>query len=535
LTKFERKQKRKEIRRAEADERRKEKEKKLSDNKIKKPRPPTYRRDQSGNIILFGNIKVTKLSLVVIGIILAVPAYLYLGANYGDMAPVPIVPFSDCEAIDFNSADCLIEYKFCRTYSDGKTICQYAEEDPFVDVGDNERFFAPEDQDFLPPSQFIVPLVSWADARGADEPSCYTCKEPPKEEDPDRKLTSQELNRLIKDMRLDIQELEIRIRDVELNNQEWPSEEVQLKNDRRRAERTMETAEEDFDYAETKYRHAMDVRVRTNDDILMQDRAFEDYKTAKNRLADAEREYELAVDLYDKRHSQFLEELSLAIELNEELRDMIDELNALRIQANISHRDFQFISIILSNSCMTAIKHGVNQDCPTYRELYDMFDTSIPVISGEMVDLGYDIKRSKSKYNEYWNYYKQMENWKVITVDPDSRMLEQSINIIIQPTYFDYLEVNNVNSKSDSFNNELGERYVWSNIKVSKRCDKILVAPDMELVGKAISHVMNDCESDLENKETIKVIPTPFLKDDSPAWGYFTWLQKAIKNCVGLC
>jgi len=297
----------------------------------------------------------------------------------------------------------------------------------------------------------------------------------------------------------------------------------------------MEDAEDDFKTAETAYRHAMDINVRTNADIVIQENAFDEYKAAINTLDDAEREYVVAVDAYSDRYSQYLEESTLAIKLNDDLKDMIDELNDLRIKANLSHRDFQFISIILSNSCMTAIKHDVNQNCPTYRELYDMFDTSIPVVSGEMVDVGYDIKRSKSKYTEYWNYYKQVKNWKIITVDPDAKMLDQSINIVIQPTYFNYMEGIGDNDVSKSFNNELGERYVWSNIKVSKKCDKILVAPDMELVGKAISYVMNDCKGDLQNKETIKVIPTPFLKNDSPAWGYFTWLNKAIKSCVGLC
>jgi len=519
------------MRRAEADEKRKEKIKKTS---VKKPRPPTYRRDQDGNIILFGNIKVTKISVLVVVAIIGVVGYLYVGANYGEITPLPIIPFDECEKIDFNNADCTINYKFCRTYSDGKTICQYAEEDPFVNVGENEKFFAPEDQDFLPP-QFIAPLVSWVDARGEDEPPCYICDESPKKQDPERELTSEELNQSIKSMRDDILNLEIRIRDVERNNQEWITEEVELKNDRRRAERVMEDAEDDFKTAETAYRHAMDINVRTNADIVIQENAFDEYKAAINTLDDAEREYVVAVDAYSDRYSQYLEESTLAIKLNDDLKDMIDELNDLRIKANLSHRDFQFISIILSNSCMTAIKHDVNQNCPTYRELYDMFDTSIPVVSGEMVDVGYDIKRSKSKYTEYWNYYKQVKNWKIITVDPDAKMLDQSINIVIQPTYFNYMEGIGDNDVSKSFNNELGERYVWSNIKVSKKCDKILVAPDMELVGKAISYVMNDCKGDLQNKETIKVIPTPFLKNDSPAWGYFTWLNKAIKSCVGLC
>lgn len=67
-------------------------------------------------------------------------------------APVKLVSFEECEAIDFNSDLCNLEYKFTRTYADGATISQYAEEDPFVNVDPNENKYTPEEQDFLPPS-----------------------------------------------------------------------------------------------------------------------------------------------------------------------------------------------------------------------------------------------------------------------------------------------------------------------------------------------------------------------------------------------
>lgn len=518
------------------------KDKKSIPKETSSKRKANYRKDKDGSIILFGSIKISKMSWAVLGGILAVGLFLGIGSNemfeMDEYIP-PEFSFESCEAQDFTADMCKYHYKFCRTYADGKTICQFAESDPFVNVDADEMYYAPEDQDFLPP-QFIMPLVQWADARGEGEPQCYTnaCKKiSPQEKSAtdNSELTSEELNRIVMNLRKEISDIQIEISEVEKRIQEWTHDEITYRNDVDRAEKELEDTEEYFDDAETAYRHAFDIKPRTDEDIKLQEDALEEYKKASVELAKARQDYNNALEIQERETERYYDDKNDIVLLEDRLEELLKELTIARVDANRVHRTVQFVAIVLSDTCLTMIQNNMTTNCPTYTELRDMFDNTLPNISGDFVQGEYDIYREPSKYKNYWNFYKQIENWKIITVDPDIGMLRQSSVVVIQPSGFTYLENIETQQKSASYNATGHERYVWNDIKYSDNCRNVIVAPDMELITKAIGHFISGCKDIHEVKETIDVPKTPFNILDSMSVQYRTWLNNAILQCKGLC
>ena len=324
-SKGERRADRKQRRQAEARQNHRDKEKARDEvlkeerkaNNERKPRPANYRRDADGNIILFGNIKISKVSGVIFGIIIAISAFFgIVSTGVGDME-YDTISYDACVILDFNDAMCMLEYKHCKTFADGKTICEYAEESPWTDVKSDETKWAPEEQDFLPPARIpptdfiMLPFVQYAEARGADEPDCYTCKDKGEadkvgDEDnlwarnqgltPEEQLalelpTPDEANKTVKELRQEIDDLELEFRELEREVQLWILEEAKLKNERFTAESAFEDEEDDFKDAKKKYIHAMDMKPRTTDDIHKQTHALKEFKVAARELEVTEKQY----------------------------------------------------------------------------------------------------------------------------------------------------------------------------------------------------------------------------------------------------
>ena len=567
-SKAERRIKRKDRRRAEADQNRKDREK-VKDSKekeerkinnVKKARPANYRRDMDGNVILFGNIKISKMSGVVFGIIIAISAFFgVVSTGVGDMEYEKI-DFDYCVDIEFNDGMCMLEYKHCKTFADGNAECVYAEVSPWEDVVIDETKWAPEEQDFLPPatlppSDFILlPFIQYAEARGADEPDCYTCKdkgEADKTGDEDNlwsrnqgltvteqqaldDLTPEKTNKTVKELRDELTELEIEINSLEKKVQLWVLDEPKLRAERFVAESSFEDAEKLFDTAKREYRHIMDTKVRSTEDIDNQKLALKEFKAAARQLQVTEKQFGFAERLYDEELDAHRERENDLILLNDKLKELLDELNEARLQSNLSNRNYQFVTISLSDTCLKMIENDFPTKCPTYRTLYHTFDTSIPLISGQMDDLGYDLSRAEPKYEQHWKYYEQIKEWKVIIVDPDHDIKNRAVNIVVQPNSFDYVENIHSPNKNESYNAENSERYVWKNMKVTQ-CNKAIVAPDLESIAIVVEHVMNKCQTDLDQVETVQLMPTPYVKEDSPAWNFFEWLNNAINQCKGKC
>ena len=567
-SKAERRIKRKDRRRAEADQNRKDREK-IKDNKekeerkinnVKKARPANYRRDMDGNVILFGNIKISKMSGVVFGIIAAIAIFFaVISTGVGDMEYEKI-DFDYCVDIEFNDGMCMLEYKHCKTFADGKTECEYAEVSPWDDVVTDETKWAPEEQDFLPPAKlpptdFLLPFIQYAEARGEDEPACYTCKdkgESDKVGDEDNlwarpdvtiseaaqtaldNLTPEKTNKTVKELRQELDDLELEIRELDKKVQLWVLEEPQLRTERFVAESAYDDAEDEFDIAKKEYRHAMDMKVRSTEDIDRQELALKEFKAAARQLQVTEKQFGFAERLYDDELDAHRERQNQLVLLNDDLLKLLDLLNEARLQSNLSNRNYQFVTISLSDTCLKMIENDFPTKCPTYRTLYHTFDTSIPLISGQMEDLGYDLSRQEPKYEQHWKYYEQIKEWNVIIVDPDHELKNRAINIVVQPNSFDYVENIHSPNKNESYSAENAERYVWKNMKVTQ-CNKAIVAPDLESIAKVVEHVMNKCQTELDEVETVQIMPTPYVKEDSPAWNFFQWLNNAMNQCKEKC
>ena len=150
-------------------------------------------------------------------------------------------------------------------------------------------------------------------------------------------------------------------------------------------------------------------------------------------------------------------------------------------------------------------------NCLTVRDLIHL-DTADPKISGEFVDMGYDMVREKSPYREYWKYYEQIPNWKVITVAPsDGEIHKKATLITISPHTVHYLKppgAKDPTSIQGSFNLSENERYEWYDIYIDRYCEKVMVSPDVRIVEIALQQVMKDCKDPYESyipKKTFKI------------------------------
>jgi len=159
-------------RRRDGTNREKEDEKRAKAKKLQKrqenARPVKKVRMLADGSIGFGHkAKLGRTGLIVIICITAGLIFFMGGLNgwYDQFAPegyqgkfIPPMSFEECKDIDFNDDLCTLDYRFCREYADGEYLCQYAEEDPFVNVDPDEVKYTEEEQDFLAPTS-IDPWV----------------------------------------------------------------------------------------------------------------------------------------------------------------------------------------------------------------------------------------------------------------------------------------------------------------------------------------------------------------------------------------
>jgi len=532
MAKGERRKKREEIRRIVAEDEKRRKEKAV---KKSQPRKANYRKDKEGNIILWGNIKFSKISFVVLGAIVAIAVFFYLmSLGIGEMEgyePDPAFSFEVCQAENFTQDMCKFYYKFCHEYADGSTECTFAETNPFLDVDESEKRWTEDEQDFLPPTEYL-PFVQYAEARGEDEPVCYSsaCKV----DNPDLvKGGTTEKSKTVADAKKDLNDLEKRIIELTKQIDEWEQDKAQWKNELRVKEQALEDAEDEYDDAKKKHRHAMDVRPQNTDDIEMQDQAIEDFKDATKQLKIAQKEYAIEKNRYDKRLDDLREAKNEVILSQDSLSDALEDVTEARVNANQqSQGDNKFINIVLSNTCLSMIEKGLPTKCPTYRDLM-IYDNTVKHVSGKFVDHGYDVKRESPMYKNYWKYYTQQPEWKIITVDPDPDIMERGITITIEASGFTYLENIKSVDKTPSYNSTGLERYEWHNVKYYDNCRNVMIAPDMDLLPDVINNIWNDCEKQEPN--IIELIFDDFETKDSQWYVYATWLKDAMERCLTKC
>jgi len=529
LNKWERKQARKDARKSLHDEQRRERAKSLKDKP--KTKRPKWRRLNDGGIAFGDNYKIGRGGQIGLGVVGAVALFFIVGLT---LYPVEQQDGGEC-------ANPFCEWVDIITGAD-----EYgAKQTPKEQVPESER-------DFLPPTEFLLPF---AEARGDDEPTCYSqaCQrshEESKDIFDSEEAQAKSINEQIVDMKVKIEKtkevikvIEGKIRDYKLD---IPKAELDLMLDEKLIE-DQEKLVKEMKYEYDRLRYGYD-----------KDALFEyeiEYYNERDNLDDMRFQYE-------KKDNDIIRDNDL-LDKEEEYLDMaeidllmfIDELNALKVQLHQIHRAGNLFAIRLSETCNTLIEQGMNerevavdvrdnwvyetkteQICPTYRELVASFDNTLHPISGEFEDLGYDIRRGESGYKDYWRYYYNLPGWKVITVDPDVDMLHRAMIIEIQASDFRYAgsdKQHNLNIRQYS-NGTMSERgYVYfENVSIDEECRHANVAPDIELVGKVLEHFMNECKGDLDYVMEHRVM-MPFISfdtADSEWYKYITWLNKAIKE-----
>lgn len=550
--KGDRRKKREEIRRivAEDDKRRKEK---AQDKKS--PKKATYRRDKEGNVILWGNLKMSKMAMLVLVGMGAIGVFFYvMSLGVGEMEGYvePEFSFESCSLGGFTADMCKFHYKFCREYDDGGKLCTFAETDPYVDLPDLGAKYTDEEQDFLPPTtDFETDLTDegWLKelekiklgfnlllpTAYGQEPVCYSsaCKQA----NPDlvNGANAIDPNVTVQEARRSIDVIEDAIAKLEFDIRNWEEDEDIWEFDLDRMEDRFKKGEKEYEEAKTDYRHAFDVTVRTQEDIDDQNRASKDFKQAQLDWRGVQKDWTNEQRFFEESTSLLFEAKKDLVLAEAELEEAFELFEKSKLQNRIAQRgNNQFVNIILSDTCLTMIENGFETECPTYTELRDAWDNTVPHVSGEWVETEYDIKRLDPNYKTHWKYYQALKNWKILTVDPSADLRAIGVNIIIQPHSFTYLERTDSVLKNESVNATGNERFHWVDIQYDKYCSNVTIAPDLELLATAINNIWDGCNTTVAPIVTVYE-PTYFSTWDSEHAKYSSWLTDAKERCKVKC
>ena len=392
-------------------------------------------------------------------------------------------------------------------------------------------------------------LIPWAEARSESEPECYTklCQKnlDNRELDPKKKLdiNTDQVNSKIITAKLDIKKLEIEIREKE-------AEIPQLMYDRANKQ------EQDLYQHEKKIRdlkaelREKNIEIRyANDSILTFD-DIDRVNELQKEYVKLQKEWESEIDAMEKTQKEVDEITDEIKEIREwvkgaevDLELMIDDLNIMKKALNTVYRNNNFVTISLSQVCMTLIETGNNtksdgtNKCPTYEQLREKFDNTLPLISGGWRDnaTGTDIERIPSNYQNYWKFYESVPNWKIITVDPDREMYFRAMSVEIQASYFTS-PIGSGTDKSESIDQTGDESVITINdgIMIYEDCRRAIVAPDFEKITQALGHFISNCEPEPTWQSTISI---PFqnmvdrLLDHIPqSEKYSRWLESTLES-----
>ena len=224
------------------------------------------------------------------------------------------------------------------------------------------------------------------------------------------------------------------------------------------------------------------------------------------------------------------DEVGEALDLKTTLLELEDKKMERLLKVNSNPERYNNISITLSKNCQTLIQYNLHTNCPTYRELFDAFDTTDPMVSGVMIEGKNDVVRVDIM-KKHWKFYDTNE-FDLIMVQPDADFQRKSVNIEIQVTDFKTLALHGSDNQRGFQDNTYT---VWKNFKTSADCKQIMVAPRMNLIEQAVEYAKNACNGELD----IPTIVTPVKQTDfnrmsdwesSPALVYQNWLKNAMQN-----
>jgi len=311
------------------------------------------------------------------------------------------------------------------------------------------------------------------------------------------------------DLEDSIQKLEQKIYRYEMDEKEKSNEVESLKQSMRDAE--------------TDYRHSLDINVKDDTDIKKQESALKRLKDSTKSFDNAEKKYNDFMKEYKNAKNELVKLKTQKNEFDVKLLAYLKQIDAIKIDLRKSMIKNKFISIIISETC-----HRV--ECIKYRDLL-IFDNTIPSISGKFVERDGDMRRDTSKYTNYWNWYKQKTDWVIVTVDPDSDILKRGAVITIMPDKFIYVKQTPA-ERGPSIDVKKHERYVEHDLKFDNECRDAIVSPNLELIQKAIDHLVSNCTTVEPTKtETIKLKQTPYDRNSSPAYQEQLKWEEAMKRC----
>ena len=378
---------------------------------------------------------------------------------------------------------------------------------------------------------FAIVLISLsfmisADARSEDEPQCYSpaCKKKYGEAASDvitsggqyeQHLNKQEaimdsineetkeVIKLIQDKKLEIKKQKALIPELKTK---WNDQKMNVNNN----DGVMKSMEYQLKQLKKEYREAYENANTTEDLTAAKEakQAYLDYKTEYERELGISQKENDHIDSYYTEYEEAQDKLEVMLDELDELNIQFEELRIEMFKAKTSD---QFVSIRLSATCNLLIKSGYPTDCPTYRELAEIFDNTDPRFSGGFVDYGYDIRRENPTITDYWNYYEQLPNWKIITVDPDAKMMQKGMRIEIAPN-----DVLGKPKMGTGTNFEKNEIYLEYDILINKQCSHATVSPDIEIITQAVSQFMNDCKDPLNKVGTVPIYGD--FRSLNPGW-----------------
>lgn len=249
--------------------------------------------------------------------------------------------------------------------------------------------------------------------------------------------------------------------------------------------------------------------------------ANSDLSKARRDLANAEAKLDNLQDLLREKNS-------LAITLEK-------EITAKRLLPKESFKpktDHEHYGIVLSKTCTTMIKNGLDTNCPTYEELNTLFpDTSNQVVSGKLESFDGMYQRNNDIKNGHWGFYRFHET-STIWIDPPGDIRDRINLIIIEPRLPEYKLAGMQTMTNNTIS--LGhDRYIES-CKVAT-----LSATDwLFLVGDTMRYLQNDCDPKFTTFDHIrkKVFEkTEFDISTSYKWQLDNWIAKVKAECAIIC
>lgn len=181
-------------------------------------------------------------------------------------------------------------------------------------------------------------------------------------------------------------------------------------------------------------------------------------------------------------------------------------------------RPNQFISVIRSETCERT-------NCITLKELIPL-DNSTQKISGKFIKSGDDYIRGKGMKNAH-EYYKIFSGNLFVFVEPDQTTLSKSKVITISKT-LPYYALKKFEIKSEvDFHTD--KRQIQHSIYVDEKCNKATVSANMGNITAAINHLASNCQTDLNNTDTIttKKAPRDYCGQECQ---HQKWMKQALKE-----